>query len=513
MEFEFVSQAKRGVGLQPGSTNGSDLSRSTTLGFIWLSAQSLAVRGTNFLTQLVLARLLLPEAFGQVGLAFTVTAIVTSVINVGVDDILLQRMKNLKYWVTCGFFVSFFLSLVSAVLMMTAAPFAAKLYNSPSLVGLIFIVALAQPLNALSTIPAVKLRAELNFKYLATYASVETVCMGLTSIMLAAFGFGTLSFVLPFPISGLVKALFYWRRAPVNLRKFKNIQVKYIMGSSGLILASRLLVEVVGQGDYIVLGLMTSEKTVGMYFFAFRLAIQPIRMLAGNFSTVLFPALAQLQNDPARQQLAAVRASEVLAYLVTPLSFMQAAVAPALLHMLFKSRWDGSIPLIQILSIGLPGDAICWIGTALLIARRQFRRDFQYNLCFSALFFIFVLAGVYFQRELGVAIAVSAYYMLLKPVNSWLILKESIKFRDFINIYILPSALSAIAFAPLYLIYIYSMSKDALIGLIFIGLLGPIIYIICVRMCSPRVLLDIINRFRIRPFARFLRFSVSADAP
>ncbi len=53
-------------------------------------------------------------------------------------------------------------------------------------------------------------------------------------------------------------------------------------------------------------------------------------MLAGKLNRVLFPALVQLAEDPPRQRDAAIVASRVLAFVVMPYGFMQAAVAPPL---------------------------------------------------------------------------------------------------------------------------------------------------------------------------------------
>ena len=99
---------------------------------------------------------------------------------------------------------------------------------------------------------------------------------------------------------------------------------------------------------------------VGAYFFAFRLAIQPVQLLAGNLSNVLFPILAQLRGDPARQGEAALKASRVLSYVVMPYCFLQAAVAKPLLTLVFADKWLAAIPLMQILSIGLAFDAVSW---------------------------------------------------------------------------------------------------------------------------------------------------------
>src|SRR4029077_18246050 len=101
-----------------------------------------------------------------------------------------------------------------------------------------------------------------------------------------------------------------------------------MMGKAGsAVFGTKINTAMVGQGAYFVLGVFASKPEVGAYFFAFRLAIQPVQMLAGNLSTVLFPALAQLRNDLVRQREAALSACRVLAFAIMPYCFVQAAVA------------------------------------------------------------------------------------------------------------------------------------------------------------------------------------------
>ena len=483
-----------------------NLGRSTASGFLWLMLQSLSGRLTSFFSQLVLAKLLMPEAFGQIGLAMTVSTLVNACISFGVDDILLQRLRNIRLWVAPAFWTSFGLAVAGMAAMLAAAPLAAYVYGSPNLVGLIVVQSIALPLGALSTVPATKLRAEMNFRYLALYNGLETIGVQLASVILAALDFGAYSFVLPIPVAALIKIVVLWRKAPARLRvPIKAVQFRYILGNGSIVFASRIVIEAVNQGDYMVLGLLATETVVGVYYFAFRLAAQPIRMLAGNFGAVLFPALTQLRGDPARQEQAALQAARILAYTVTPVCFVQAAFASPVLRLMFGERWAGSIPLIQVLSLGLPGDAIAWIAGALLVARKEFRRDFVLISSFAAPFFAFVIVGAYLGSALGVAIAVALYYALVKPLNSWLVFRHSMTAPDFMHIYIYPSALAAIAVGGAYACSKWPGLNSMLIAQIaVIGVVSPLAYLLLLRLLAPAMLREVLNRFPVDAVLRRL---------
>ena len=473
------------------------LRRSTASGFLWLMVQSLSGRVATFFSQIILAKFLLPQAFGQIGLAYTVTALVSVFISFGVDDILLQRLRALDLWVTPAFWSSLGLALIGMTLMLLAAPAAASIYGSPGLVGLIAVLAVSVPLSALSTIPVVKLRVAMDFRFVATYTAVETVAVQLASIILAFGGFGAYSFVIPLPVAAAVKAAVFWRKAPTRIRsRYRRWQFTYIIRNGFILLATRIVIETVNQGDYVVLGLMTTSASVGIYFFAFRLAAQPLRMLAGNFGTVLFPALTQLRADPTRQVRAALQASRILAYTVTPVCFLQAALAGPVLHLMFGARWNGAIPLVQVLSLGLPGDAIAWIAGALLVARREFWRDFIYLCIFAPPFFISVFIGSYFGSSLGVAIAVSLYYAMIKPLNSWLVFRSDMRAADFMHIYISPPLLSGLAIGAAYESSEFLANSDNLIAQIAVRVtVGLLVYLAILHLLVPKILRQVFDRF------------------
>ena len=473
------------------------LAASTASGFLWLMAQSLSGRFATFFSQLILAKLLLPEAFGQIGLAYTVTTLVGAFVSFGIDDVLLQRLRRINYWVAPAFIISLGLALLGMVVMLAVAPIVARLYGSTGLVGLLVVLAINLPISALAVVPGVKLRAAMNFRFLASYASIEIFAIQAASVALAASGFGAYSFVLPVPAAAAIRVAVFWWKAPTRLQsRWRRVQFRFLLGSGLLVLGTRLLIEAVNQGDYIVLGVMATDAVVGMYFFAFRLAAQPVRMLAGNFGSVLFPALVQLRAEPQRQEAAVLRVSQLLAYMVTPLCFLQAAVAAPLLHLMFGVRWDGAIPLIQILSLGLPGDAVAWIAGALLVARREFRRDFVYLAATAPPFFLLVIAGAYWGSSLGVAIGVSLYYATVKPLNSWWVLRHTMRLADFGHIYVWPAVLSALAIGSVYVAGNRLWDADRFVPELVLNLiLGPSIYLILMQLFVPHVLREVVARF------------------
>jgi len=396
------------------------LGRRALHGLIWMLAQNLVARACSVLSQLVLAALLQPADFGIIGLTYTVTNIAAALTNVGLDDVVLQRERGLRLWIGPAFWISLGLGSAAGLLVLAISPVAAAIYKAPDMIGLLAILALTMPIGALGTVPAMVLRARMQFGALAIYGTFETVGQVLMTVAFAWYGFGAYSFVLPGPIVSALRAAVFWRLtvSKADLRP-QRARWKYVIGNTTVTFANRLLISFINQGSYIVLGLIGSQASVGVYYFGFRLAAQPLFTLAGNFTNVLYPALVQMKFDPERQNRAVLNASTLLSFCVMPVSLIQSAVAEPLITRFFDQRWAAAIPIIQLLSIGLAFDAISWVAGTLLGARGEFRAGLRYVALQLPVFFVLVTVGAVLDQAVGVAWGVCAYYAVIQPLYAF----------------------------------------------------------------------------------------------
>jgi PST family polysaccharide transporter len=129
---------------------------------------------------------------------------------------------------------------------------------------------------------------------------------------------------------------------------------------------------------------------------AFRVANLPRTGFTFVVSQVVYPALAQLQNDRSRFRTLFLRSLHWVAVLSVPSSVGMAILAPDLIHVVLGPRWDGAATATRVLAgfgllaslsattgdvfkaagrsglifrIGLVHSATLWLGLALLAAR------------------------------------------------------------------------------------------------------------------------------------------------
>lgn len=425
------------------------LGQRAARGMLWLMAQSMVARLSSFASQIVLAWLLVPADFGKVGLALTISNIAATLVSFGVDDVLLQRQRRMALWARTAFWISVALGVAGAALVAAAAPFAAAAYGSPEVAGLVVVLAAAIAIGSLATVPTAAIRGALDFRFLALFNAWEVLTIQGGTVLLAWLGAGAYSFVVPIPVVAAAKvAAFWWRARPALGGRIRPRLVRAFAGRGLMVAGNRLLTELVQHGDYIVLGLISTPAVVGLYFFAFRLAAMPVRMLAGNFQNVMFPTLARLVDEPARQRRTAFEAARLLAFVVMPLCMLQAALAEPVLRLLFGAKWEGAIPLAQILSLGLPFDAVAWVAGSLLSARGEFRRLLIFAAALAPAFLVMVSAGGLLGGAVGTAAAVSLYFALGPALMVMAVFRpEQSRAATVVGLYLVPGAVGAAAVA------------------------------------------------------------------
>lgn len=414
---------------QPVSpASGSTLVQKTVAGFFWMMAQTVGSKMVNMVGQVMLAWLLSPEDFGLVGLAYTVTAFATLIHQAGIREILIHRHAHFSRWATPAFWISLTAGCLAGAAMLVAAPIAAHVYEEPSLVGLVLVLALAAPFNGLDVVPDAFLVGELRFRYVALVKWIYAVgTMGL-SVLFAHLQFGAYSFVLPQPIMLIVRLVMLWTvaRPPIKRRLYLR-RWKYLLNDSALLFLASFFIMLTWQGDYIVLGIWHDAKTVGIYFFAFNLSIQTMQVFTSNLSGVLFPALSKLQGDIVHQTRAFLRATELLALVGVPFCLLQAALAGPAIAMLFNSWWEPAIRVLQLLSIGMAVRLVASPGGSLMQAQGRFRTYLLVNAINSVVFLVLVGLAAYGVQGIAaahwVAAAVMIYFAFVGPVFMYIAIR------------------------------------------------------------------------------------------
>ena len=121
------------------SEPNSIASRAVT-GAAWMVAFRMFSRAIGIASTLVLARLLDTADFGIVAIAFTISAALNSLSNVGVTENLVRHPTVGRDELDTGFTVQLVKGVITGLLLLAMAPLAARWFQEPRVENVIYVL-------------------------------------------------------------------------------------------------------------------------------------------------------------------------------------------------------------------------------------------------------------------------------------------------------------------------------------------------------------------------------------
>jgi lipopolysaccharide exporter len=398
---------------------------------IYFFGCSAASKVISFAAQWALLYLLDKQDFGVVTLACTITTFIQVIAQNGVLEVLV-RMRTFRLWAIPGFWLAVTLGVFSSTLVVLGAPLAAWMYaRTPEVHSQLFwsmIILAPSPLAySLIVIPQAKLLRELRFQTLATVNMIYFALQNGLTVVFAALKFGPYSFVWPMTISVSLQALiFWWWVKPPFAWRPQVRRWKYMLSDSTSLLIGEYGRLVIDQSDYVMLGLFTSVPLVGIYTVGYRVSIQALQLIMTNMASILFPTFMRLADEPEKQFTAFVKVQRILTTIGVSSCLLQAAVCESFAKLAFPERWDPSIIVMQILSIGMATRMVGGSASALMKSQGRFRviRLFYWlHACTQVALLTFALS--FGGEAKAVALVVGGLAALAGPMCFYLALRHT----------------------------------------------------------------------------------------
>ena len=343
-------------------------------GALWTTCGALLNKGITLVGQVGLAWFLVPDDFGLVAIALSLTALAAVFTSGGLQTILVQKSpRDFDRLAGQCFWLSLVLNTLAGLSVLALAPAAEWLFTDKRLTPLVAIVGLTLPLGALTTIYTAKLYADLRFKAMALLQLGEGAVYTASAVILAYNGFGPYALVLPQLWVRLVAALTSRLVAGrIAIGRPHPSTWLVLVAPASLLMFQSMLNAIQSYGPSFVIGLFHSPREAGLYFWSYQLSAQAVFLMAVQLRQVLFPSFSKLNQEEDRQFAGFRSGLQTLNALTIPICVVQASLADPVIHLVFGDRWQAAIPVVQWLSVGMAATPLQVLGNAILMARGQF---------------------------------------------------------------------------------------------------------------------------------------------
>src|SRR5690606_36337105 len=188
------------------------LKKKAISGILWTLGQQIGVQGINFVVQIIMARLLMPEAFGLIAMIQIFIAIGSTLMDSGMTSSLIRTKNPDQADYSTVFFINLFSSIIIYFILFFSAPFIALFFDQPLLILIIRVYTLSFIVQALVGVQTTRLTKEMNFKLQMYMQIPSSICGGIAGVILAYKGYGVWSLVWMQLITTTIFMVQHWLR-------------------------------------------------------------------------------------------------------------------------------------------------------------------------------------------------------------------------------------------------------------------------------------------------------------
>lgn len=315
----------------------------------WKFMERGGTQGIQFIVQIVLARLLLPEEYGLIALVTVFIALANVFVQSGFNTALIQKKNADKVDFSSVFYLSLAVAGLLYVVLFFSSPLIASFYREPQLIPVLRVLSITLFFGAFNSIQNAYVAKNMMFKKLFFSSLGAMVVSGTAGIISAYAGLGVWALVAQqltnqFMITVILWFTVKWR--PSLLFSFARVKGLFSYGSK--LLASSLIDTLHTNLQSLIIGRIYSSAMLGFYNRGKQFPELIVGNINGSIQSVMLPTLASHQDNRGRVKELVRRSIITSSFIMFPMMIGLAAAAESVVSILLTDIWLSSVPFLRI---------------------------------------------------------------------------------------------------------------------------------------------------------------------
>lgn len=329
-----------------------NLKQKAVSGMLWTAIQKYSGTVIQFITSILLARLLTPYDYGCIGMLLIFMMLAESFIDGGFGAALIQKKRPTQEDYSTIFFWNMGLATLLYSLLYLFAPTIARFYNVPLLSPILRVQGVILFLYAFNIVQRNQLVKKLQFKILSIVSFVTSIISMIITIITAYHGYGAWSLVVLHTMQVAIPALFFWFYVKWRpLWTFSWTSFRELFGFGFYMFLANLLNVLCTRIQGLLIGKFFNPSTLGYYSKADRTESFASTTISSVINQVAYPLFAEVQNDKCKLGNMIKKLTMTLSFLTFPFLFILLLCAKPIFILLYSNRWLDSVPYFQVLCI------------------------------------------------------------------------------------------------------------------------------------------------------------------
>jgi PST family polysaccharide transporter len=392
-------------------------------GTIWLSVANYGAYAVVFITDILLARLLLPEDFGMVALAVSVLEIVGRLGSFGIGTAVVQYRTDDKAqeqrFLSTLFSLQLIIagSILLAILLVSAA--LVWLYE-PVIIITLLILAVGRTIQTVNQFAGALVQRQMAFRQDALTSFLSLGFSSLVGILLAWQGFGSWSLVGKRLSQILISGIGVWWIARWHPKLSWDREIlRYVWRFARSIWVSGNLEVILKDLDDTAVGTVRDTESLGYYSRAYKLSQLFIEFIAPAIARTSLPTYSALKIDPPALASVFGVVQRFLARMSALFYIEIGLLSPVVVTLLYGERWLPMVVLFRIMLVYAFLQPLFNQHKQLLIANERPHIVARIRLAQAVFFMPGVFIAAYAWGEVGVAVVVDVMILIGISLIVW----------------------------------------------------------------------------------------------
>lgn len=332
----------------------TSLRNKASQGFLWSAIERFSVQSVQFIFMIIMARLLVPEDYGLIGMLSIFLAVAQSLIDSGFSQALIRKQDRTDIDNSTIFYFNVIISIILYIILYILAPYIATFYKIPELCNIMRVISISIIINAFTVVQRAILTINIDFKTQTKVSFISILFSGVIGIILAHLKYGVWALVIQNIVFASLNTILLWilsKWRPIKAYSWKSFKELFSFGSNLLISG---LISTIYQNIYpIIIGKFFSPSNLGYYTRAQHFAEFPSITTTSVLHRVIYPILCSIQDNDLKFKEIYIRFLRLSAYIIFPLMTGLAAVANSFIIIFLGEKWLFCATLLQIICFNL----------------------------------------------------------------------------------------------------------------------------------------------------------------
>ena len=341
----------------------------------WSLAEKYLGLVISLAASMVLARLLTPAEIGIFSLCAAVMAVASTVRDFGVSDYIIQERELDEQRLRQAFGVAIATAWPVGIAIFLSRDLLANYYNEPRLAPIIAVLCLSFTFLPLSSPAYAVLNREMEFRKILAVQSLATVVGSISTIVLAAKGYG------PFSLAwGAVIAILTQVLAVTVVRPSSSMILPSFKGSGRILkfglfqVSSRVLESATSNLHEFVIARYFGFAAAGLFSRAKGLADIFHTSFTAAIARVATPDMAAALRDKQSLTSTFARGTAIFTSLSWFFFGFVAMAAPEIIRLMFGPQWDRAGPIASVMALSMLPSALFALSGSVMAAMGQVQR-------------------------------------------------------------------------------------------------------------------------------------------